>query len=258
MRKALPAILALFFTLPFLHAQTAEEILGKFAATIEIPTIQGTFTIRLISAAGDVREIKARAYQKMVGAVQNNRLFVFDFPPTVRGTGLLIHSYTDGRPNDMWIYLPTIKRVKRIALESSGGGYFMGSDFSYQDLINTDYNKMAVERVADQTVYDKDSYVIKAWGRTPEDRQEHGYLHILSYYRKDNYLLHRRDYFDFNGDLLKTYKVEDFLKLGPYMYPTVVSMTNVQTQHRSELRVDDVKTVEIPDNFFTTRYLQTN
>lgn len=250
-------LLSLILVVP-LTAQSAEEIIANNAKTLEIPSIQGSFNLELISRKGDVRKIEARAFQKHVGEAQNNRLFIFDFPPTVRGTGLLLHSYYDGRENNMWIYLPAVRRIKRIALESSGGGYFMGSDFTYRDLINNDYNNMEIERLPDERVDGQDSYVIKAWGKTVEIRQEHGYGHIITYYRKDNYMVHRRNFFDLNGDLLKVYKVEDFLDLDPYIYPTRISMTNEQTGHRSVLQIEDVSTEEIPDRYFTTRYLQTN
>lgn len=258
MRTLLNIVLLSFIFMFPLSAQTAEDIIAKNAKTLEIPSIQGSFNLELISRKGDVRKIEARAFQKHVGDAQNSRLFIFDFPPTVRGTGLLLHSYYDGRENNMWIYLPAVRRIKRIALESSGGGYFMGSDFTYKDLIDTDYNNMEIKRLPDERIDGLDSYVIKAWGKTIEIRQDHGYKHIKTYYRKDNYMVHRRDFFDLNGDLLKVYKVEDFLDFDPYIYPTKISMTNKQTSHRSVLQITDVSTEEIPDRYFTTRYLQTN
>lgn len=258
MRTLLNIVLLSFIFMFPLSAQSAEEIIANNAKTLEIPSIQGSFNLELISRKGDVRKIEARAFQKHVGEAQNNRLFIFDFPPTVRGTGLLLHSYSDGRENNMWIYLPAVRRIKRIALESSGGGYFMGSDFTYKDLINTDYNNMEIERLPDERVDGQDSYVIKAWGKTVEIRQDHGYEHIITYYRKDNYMVHRRDFFSLNEDLLKVYKVEEFLDLDPYIYPTKISMTNKQTSHRSVLHIKEVSTDEIPDRYFTTRYLQTN
>ncbi len=258
MRTFLYTIVVLLTSVSPLVAQTAEEIIANNAKTLEVPSIQGSFNLELISRKGDVRKIEARAFQKHVDDAQNNRLFIFDFPPTVRGTGLLLHSYNDGRENNMWIYLPAVRRIKRIALESSGGGYFMGSDFTYRDLINNDYNNMEIERLPDEKVEGQDSYVIKARGKTIEIRQEHGYGYLITYYRKDNYMVHRRNFFDLNGDLLKVYKVEDFLDLDPYIYPTKISMSNIQTGHRSVLEIIDVTTEEIPDRYFTTRYLQRN
>jgi len=237
---------------------TVKEILDRFDKTLGVPTIQGSFKVQLISRNGDVREIQARAYQKLIGAAQNNRLFIFDFPPTVRGTSLLLHSFFDGRPNNMWIYLPAVKRVRRIALESSGGGYFMGSDFTYRDLINNDNNKMKFDRLPDAVRGGVDSYALKVSGETPQIQQEHGYSYIISYYRKDNCFLHAREYFDFNGELLKVYTVQKYLEFGPYIYPTEITMENVQSRHKSVLLVENASTEDIPDEYFTTRYMQNN
>lgn len=258
MRKLCVALL-LMCSMPMFAADLSiKDILDNFDKVLGIPTIQGSFKIQLISRNGDVREIQARAYQKLIGTTQDNRLFIFDFPPTVRGTSLLLHSYYDERPNNMWIYLPAVKRVRRIALESSGGGYFMGSDFTYRDLIYNDYNEMKVERIADAVRGGVDSYALKVTGETPQIQQEHGYAYIISYYRKDNFFLHYREYFDFNGELLKVYTVHDYLEFGQFIYPTKVSMTNVQSNHKSVLLVENVSTDPIPDEYFTTRYMQNN
>ncbi len=248
----------LFFSAAALFGQTPEEILARFDKTIAIPTIQGTFQVKLIAKDGDTREVRARAYQKQIGPEQSNRLFVFDYPPRTPGTAILLHSYFDERENNMWIYLPTIRRVKRIALESSGGGYFMGSDFTYRDLINNDADDMEFEKLPDETVQGKDCFVIKSWGKNLEVRQELGYSAIRTYVDKETYAIIRRKYYDFNENLLKIYEVGDFFHTGPYYYPTKITMTNVQTQHKSVLTVTDVSTEEIPDRYFTIRYMRNN
>lgn len=259
MRKMISlALLLLAAVALYADGVTVEQILNNFDKTLGVPNIQGSFKVQLISRAGEVREIQARAFQKYVGGSQINRLFIFDFPPSVRGTSLLVHSFFDGRPNNMWIYLPAVRRVRRVELESSGGGYFMGSDFTYRDLINTDYSKLIFERIADERVNGVDSYAIKASGETPQAQQEHGYAYIISLYRKDNYFMHSRRYYDFNGELVKVYEVQDYLDLKPYIYPTKISMTNVQTGHRSVLLAENASTAAIPDDYFTTRFMQNN
>ena len=49
-------------------------------------------------------------------------LFVFDEPRDVKGTALLIHSHRD-RPDSQWLYLPALKRVKRISSSSRSGSF---------------------------------------------------------------------------------------------------------------------------------------
>lgn len=259
MRKMISlALLLLAAAALYADGVTVEQILNNFDKTLGVPNIQGSFKVQLISRAGEVREIQARAFQKYVGGSQINRLFIFDFPPSVRGTSLLVHSFFDGRPNNMWIYLPAVRRVRRIALESSGGGYFMGSDFTYADLINNDNSKMSFERLPDERHNGVDSYAIKAEGQSAQVKQDRGYSYVVSLYRKDNFFMHVRKYYDFSGELLKIYEVQEYLELPPYIYPTKISMTNVQTGHRSVLLAEGANTDPIPDDYFTTRYMQNN
>ncbi|MDC7224545.1 MAG: outer membrane lipoprotein-sorting protein [Spirochaetales bacterium] len=255
MKKSSLILLILAVLMP-LNAITVEELLDRFDKSLSVPSIQGEFHVTLISQKGDKREIVARIYQKLVDENQNNRLFLFDFPATVRGTGLLLHSYYDDRDNNMWIYLPAVRRIKRIALESSGGGYFMGTDFTYRDLISNDVKDLEFEML-DETVIDGvECYVLKSRGKTEEIRQDIGYSYVVSFHRKDNYMLHKREFYDFNEDLLKVYRAEGFLDLSPAIYPTKISMTNVQSGHKSIIEVVDASTEEIPDRLFTTRYLE--
>ncbi len=243
-------------TLSSAYSQDAETIISRFARTLNIPDIQGSFTVRMIAADGDTREVKARAYQKLIADSQNNRLFVFNYPPRVRGTAILLHSYTDGRENNMWIYLPAIRRVKRIALGTSGSGYFMGSDFTYQDLINVNTSQMDIEKLPDTDVNGKECWVLRYRGMTAEQRRESGYSHIKSFFNQENSVIIRREYYDLSGKLLKVYTVHELLDLDPYYYPTRISMTNVQTGHRSVITVDEISTDPIPERRFTVRYLR--
>ncbi len=239
-----------------IHSTDVNTILNEFTQIIQIPNLKGKLTVQLISKNGDVREIEALAYQKLTNDNQMNRLFMFNHPPTVRDTGLLIHSFYDGGENKMWIYLPVVKRIKRIVLASSGGGYFMGSDFSYRDFISKSVSEFSQELLSDGEVESIPCFRIKEFGDTDEKREALGYDYIINYYGKDDYFLYGRDYYELSGDLLKTYRVKEIKEFPPYIYPTKIEMTNQQTMHRSILNVSDISIDEISDKYFSTRYLQ--
>jgi len=240
-----------------LSAITVEEIIEGANRTTLIPNMQGTFQVKMISSNGDVREIEATAYQQLENRNQINRLFLFENPPTVRGTGLLVQSSTDGSDNKMWIYLPAVRRVKRIALESSGGGYFMGSDFTYQDLIRSvEWEGMVHELAGQETINGVDCYVLKSYGEDREKQKKQGYAYTLNYHRVDDLFLYRKEFYDLAGEHLKTYSVIEETKMGQAIYPNKVTMENVQNGHRSEINITDLSNEEIPSRYFTTRYLQ--
>ncbi len=254
MKKVILIILVTISTTIF--SIEVETILSEFKHLIQIPNLKGKLSVQLISKKGDIREIKAEAYQKLSNNNQMNRLFVFNYPPSVRDTGLLIHSFYNGGDNKMWIYLPIVKKVKRIALESSGGGYFMGSDFSYTDFISKTTSDFTQEMLSDGEINNIPCYRIKEFGETKDKKNALGYASIINYYGKDDYFLYGRDYYELSGALLKTYRVLKTKKFPPYIYPTKIEMINQQTMHKSILTVTDISISEISNKYFSTRYLQ--
>lgn len=254
--KKILFLLSFSLILLSIHSITVEDILEESASRTLIPSIQGRFLVSMESRNGDVRNIEAVAYQETDEDGVKRRLFVFENPPTVRGTGLLIHSSYTEEENNMWIYLPAVRRVKRIALENSGGGYFMGSDFTYRDLIGTESEGFVQQIVDEKEIDGVAYYVIRSNGINLEKQQEEGYAYTLNYHRKSDSFLVMKEYFDLAGEHLKTYLVEDEIHLGQYIYPNLVSMKNVQTGHRSDITMVDIKTDDIPDRYFTTRNLQ--
>lgn len=240
-----------------LFSADLNTILTGFEKAIQIPNLTGDFSVKLISQNGDIRKIKADVFQKLSNEDQMNRLFKFTYPPTIRDTGFLIHSfYTENKENKMWIYLPIVKKIKRIILSSSGGGYFMGSDFTYSDFISKARGSFTEELISDGDMNGKTYYRIKVYGKTQKEKEAFGYGYVINYFDKNDYFLYGRDYYEYSGDLLKTYRVNKVKKFDTYIYPTEIEMTNVQTNHKSIISVSNISFSSIQDNIFTTRNLQ--
>ncbi len=251
--------IVLIFLIPLniLSAQVSvDQILKNFGDTLTFPNLSGTIRMEMISKKGDVREVEAQAYQKIVGNDQTNMLFLFSYPPTVRDTGILLHTFFNGDDSNMWIYLPAVRRIKRVALEQSGGGYFMGSDFTYSDFILKTQDNYEREYLGTQVIDGRTCHVIKDWAKSLEERQQRGYAYQINYYSTEDYFLYARDYYDLSENLLKTYRVKETLNNNGAIYPTNIVMHNVQTDHKSILDFHDYSLEEIPENIFTTRYLR--
>jgi hypothetical protein len=263
MKRCIVGLLSLLFlSLSFnITAQeiTIDEIHERYKATVLIPRITATLTVKLISARGEVREIQAKAYQKSETNTESEatRLFLFEYPPSVRNTGILIQSYANTDENVMWMYLPAVKRVKRIALATSGGGYFMGSDFSFSDFIPKSRDDFTHEYLGEVVVDGTDCYAIKESAITQKQRQDLKLSYMLNYYRKSDFVMFGRDYYDLAGEIVKEYRMKEIMVLEQkYLYPTIIEMKNVQTGHKSILEMTDVNTDPIPDRYFTTRFLE--
>lgn len=247
-----------FLAAPVLFSLDVEEIRIRSDRVIHPPNLQGTFTLTLISKRGDTRIIKVRAYQKTLSENRENRLFLFTFPPSVRGTGLLVHSYFDRDQDRIWIYLPAVGRIKRVNLSSAGGGYFMGSDFTYSDLISANQEDFQYELVGEAFFNNEECYLIRRQGKTRAIQRQYGYSKDENYIRKSDFVPVRIVFYDLAGDLLKELSVQKVEDIGPYRYPSHVTMENKQTGHLSKIEFEDISSPEeIPDDYFTHRYLIT-
>lgn len=90
--------------------------------------------MQLQSKDGNPRQRELYSYGKEKGGGERWSLMRFIKPDDVRGTGLLTQDHP-GDESDQWLYLPALKKVRRIS-SSRKGGRFVGSDFFYEDLMD--------------------------------------------------------------------------------------------------------------------------
>ncbi len=151
-------------------------------------------------------------------------LLVIDQPRDLQGTALLTHSESAGS-DDQWLYLPALKRVKRIA-SSSQTGSFMGSEFSYEDIGSQKLDEYTYRFEGEDAVEDMACRVIE---RVPVD-PDSGYGRQLVWIDRAEYRILRIDYFDREGEPLKTLLLNGFRRYeGRFWRPAEMEMANHQT-----------------------------
>ena len=96
-----------------------------------------TATMTLVNKTGNQRVREIVYYTKDYGD-NDKTVIVFRTPKDVAGVGYLMWEYdekADGtkKDSDNWLYMPAMKKVRRISGSESGGD-FMGTDFTYDDM----------------------------------------------------------------------------------------------------------------------------
>src|SRR5690606_37945408 len=119
-------------------------------------------------------------------------------PHDLRGTAILSHPEHAGNSNQ-WVYLPALKRVKRIAFENKTSA-FLGSEFTYEDIGLSTYKDYTNTYLREETYQDKPCYVIES---IPLDRHS-GYSKMLYWVERSTFFNQKIEYFDRKGALLKT------------------------------------------------------
>lgn len=158
-------------------------------------------------------------------------LTVFNKPRDVKGTAFLSFSHAVGN-DDQWLYLPALKRVKRIS-SSNKSGPFMGSEFSFEDLSSFEVEKYTYKYLGDETINGLDSFKVEQY---PVDENS-GYTRRIVWLDKAEYRIQKTEFYDRKNSLLKTLVFEDYNEyLNEYWRANIGKMTNHQNGKSTELK----------------------
>ena len=153
-------------------------------------------------------------------------------PADVKGTRLLTWTHIEG-DDDQWLYLPSIRRKKRIR-SSSKTGSFMGSEFSYEDMSSQEVEKYTYRFIKEDKVGNSPALLTE---RIPKDKKS-GYSKQLVWQSQQHYQALKIEYYDRKGSLLKvaTFGAYKKMQQKPEVWRTAsISMENRQTKKSSEI-----------------------
>lgn len=175
-----------------------------------------------------LREIRTKTLE--VEGDGDKALSIFDNPRDVKGTAFL--SFTHAlEPDEQWLYLPALKRVKRIS-SSNKSGPFMGSEFAFEDLSSQEVEKYSYKFLRDEKIDGRDTFVIE---RKPAYKHS-GYTRLITWLDKEMYQPLKIEFYDRKNKLLKTLTSSDHKQYeGKFWRPTRMHMSNHQTKKSTEL-----------------------
>ncbi len=184
-------------------------------------TADMTMTLKSKSGQTSTRNIRIRTLE--VEGDGDKSLSIFDEPRDVKGTAMLTYSHGLD-PDDQWLYLPALKRVKRISSRNKSGP-FMGSTFAFEDLGSQEVEKYSYKYIGEETCGDWQCYIIE---RYPEYKHS-GYTRQLAWIDKEGYRATKIEFYDRKKTLLKTLTAGDFQQyIDHYWRPGFMDMVNHQ------------------------------
>ena len=168
--------------------------------------------------------------------VGDKSLIRFDRPRDVKGTALLTFTKIL-EPDDQWLYLPALRRVKRIS-SANKSGPFMGSELAFEDLTSQEVKKFKYKWLRDEPCSKLQCFVVE---RYPQ-YENSGYAKQIAWYDKREYRPMKIVFYDRKGDLLKTLVFFNYQKyLGKYWRAHRLYMENHQTNKSTELIYEKYK-----------------
>jgi outer membrane lipoprotein-sorting protein len=256
---ALGTLLGFALTAPQVLAETAEErglaIISEADRRDDgYGDSTATMKMTLKNRHGDSssREMRMKTKEVLDKTLGDKALIVFDQPRDVKGTALL--SFTKIiDPDDQWLYLPALKRVKRIASVNKSGP-FVGSEFAFEDMASQEVGKYTYKYLRNETCGEMECFVVESYPRYKHS----GYTRLIGWLDTTEYRTQKIEYYDRKNALLKTLLLSDYHQyFDRYWRPHSLVMQNHQSGKVSSIVWSDMKLqVGLKDSDFTKNALK--
>jgi len=238
---------------------TAREIMQQVLDREDGVQVSRTLTMELTDRRGKTRKRVTRGYRKYFGDDKRTVLFYLS-PANIKDTGFLTHDYSDSqRDDDQWLYLPAARKIRRISA-SDRGDYFLGTDFSYEDIKNenkpnlSDYNH---SRKGTEVVDGVETVVIEGIPVSEEVSRELGYGRVLSYVDPNIWVVRKSEFWDIKSNPLKVVRNSDIQLVDNIWTSHRISAENFKTGHKTIFTFTDIDyQTAIADKWFESRQLK--
>jgi outer membrane lipoprotein-sorting protein len=246
-------------TLAFAADPDPTDIVRKNFMVGKVRDSRGEITMTLVSESGAKRVRQTTSVSKLLpNGVDQRRLIRFLSPADVKGTGTLMIEHADG-DDDIWIYLPALRKVRRLVANNKKDS-FVGTDFSYGDIIGHRVDDWTYTYAGTEDVDGVKAHVIEATPKNPEAATNSGYGKRKMWIRTDNHVAIKGEYWDTAGAPVKQFSARDVREIDPAEHKWQafhLEMKNIQTGHSTTIEVGKLEVgVGLDDEQFTERYLE--
>jgi hypothetical protein len=213
----------------------------------------------LIDKRGSQRVRKMRGYSREFEQGRYSILFFLE-PSDVKNTGFLTHDYKNSeKDDDQWLYLPALRKTKRIAGGDQSGS-FMGSDFNYSDMTEVDIADFKYRIMKEPLVEGVKTWQIEAIPNDDDVAADIGYSKSIFFVRQDNYVAVRSVLWVHKSKRRKFMKVEKLEQIDGIWVVLESQMTTKEgktTVHSTYLRNSNIRfNRNLGEEIFAVRQLE--
>lgn len=192
--------------------------------------VELTMTLRNAAGQESTRSLRIATLEKPDESVGDKSLVLFNTPRDIEGTALLSHAKILDA-DDQWLYLPALKRVKRIS-SSNKSGPFVGSEFAFEDFTSLELNKFEYTFVGTEACGALQCDVVQ---RTPR-YENSGYTKQIAWFDQTDFQIRKVEFYDRRGDLLKVLEFDNYRRYDNGVWRAHrLTMSNVQTNKQTDL-----------------------
>jgi hypothetical protein len=240
-----------------MYAQDPVEIIKKSHDAVRISSFEAVSTLTITDNKGNERIRKNTMASRTFADNTEKRIIKFIAPAEVKGTGILIFDY-ENKSDDMWIYLPALRKTRRI-VSSEKSKSFMGSEFSNADMSAPAIEDFSYNLLGSENIGQVECWKIESIPVNMDKEDEYGYSRSVSWIGKNDYIVRRSAYYDYDDALIKNIETIEFKLLDPsagkYMVTEMVA-ENFRNGRSSRMKMNEIEITETNESYFTVPYLE--
>ncbi len=238
---------------------SGDEIARRINARNEGEAVSRNLTMELIDRRGKKRVRETRSFRKYYGEKKHTVIF-YESPKNVKDTAFLTYDYPEAnRDDDQWLYLPALRKVRRISA-SDRGDYFLGTDFTYEDIKKE--TKVSIEDYTRKTIGEEiidghRCYIVEAIPVNKKVAKELGYGRVVQWVDAEIWMARKSDFWDVRGNRLKTTHIKEIRQVQGIWTGHRLEVENHKTGHKTIFTFSDVDyESKVKDDLFTERSLR--
>jgi hypothetical protein len=232
----------------------AGQILDKSRELSLTGSMSATIDLSITEKNGATRNRTISMTTKTFSGGLEKRMIEFLEPTDVRGTAMLVVDNKNSA-DEMWIYLPALKRTRRI-VSSEKGKSFMSSEFTNADMSSPTLSDFENRHLSESGK--NGLWIIESIPVDEDKEDEYGYTRKVSYIGMDNYQVRKMEFYNFDDELFKTIEIRDVHEMdeGRYMIKDMIASNHI-TDRKSEIVFNNIREkINVDDTFFTVRNLE--
>jgi hypothetical protein len=232
----------------------ARQIMEKSRDLSITGSMSASINLTILEKSGATRNRKISMTTKSYAGGLEKRFIRFIEPADVRGTSMLVVD-NKNTADEMWIYLPALKRTRRI-VTSEKGKSFMSSEFTNADMSSptlSDFEHRHLDKSGTNN-----QWIIESIPVSEKKADEYGYSRKVSYISMDQNQVSKMEFYNFDNALFKIIEIKSVFPLddGKYLVKDMVA-NNLITSRRSEILFSNINEgVKVDDTFFTVQNLE--
>ncbi|MGR8931656.1 MAG: outer membrane lipoprotein-sorting protein [Gammaproteobacteria bacterium] len=221
---------------------SGDQIARNINARDEGQAVSRLLTMELTDADGKTRVRKTKGFRKYYGAEKRSVIYYLD-PANIKGSVFLTYDYPEtGTDDDQWLYLPALRKVRRISA-SDRGDYFLGTDFTYEDIklesriSLDDYSRKIV---GESEVDGTHCLLVESVPVSEAVAEELGYGRIEQCVDDAIWIVRQSKMWDVQGNPLKTVNFRDIRQVQGIWTQHELEVVNHKTGHRTRFVFSEV------------------